>query len=236
MAQPPGADNDGGGRIPWGPNTCLYYLRAREYDPITAQFLSRDPIASETLEAYSYVSDSPLDGTDATGLKGTFYWNGQKTTAQQLANDECGGLQLSQWCACVQQLVTSVMADVERRFQDLSREVKGPARAAVYYSLCRKRPRVNSKSGLRRPSEGAGRKPSGGVSEPRLEVMMQPRGMGAAGRRPRGVGGIWDDPGDGLQPALFAPWVRGGSAPGEIALPERSGGGGSGAPPSATGA
>lgn len=48
--------------------TGLYYLRARHYDPATAQFTSWDPMVSLTKAAYSYVADTPLNGTDATGM------------------------------------------------------------------------------------------------------------------------------------------------------------------------
>jgi RHS repeat-associated protein len=50
---------DGGG---------LYYLRARYYDPSTAQFLTRDPIEQLTEEPYQYANNDPLDLTDPTGL------------------------------------------------------------------------------------------------------------------------------------------------------------------------
>jgi RHS repeat-associated protein len=46
----------------------LYYLRARYYDPTTAQFLSLDPIGSKTRSPYAYVSGNPLNGTDPSGL------------------------------------------------------------------------------------------------------------------------------------------------------------------------
>jgi RHS repeat-associated protein len=46
----------------------LIYLRARTYDPVTAQFLTVDPAWSQTLEAYSYAGDDPSNRTDATGL------------------------------------------------------------------------------------------------------------------------------------------------------------------------
>jgi hypothetical protein len=39
----------------------LIYLRARTYDPATAQFLSVDPFESITGEPYSYVGDNPLN-------------------------------------------------------------------------------------------------------------------------------------------------------------------------------
>lgn len=45
-----------------------YYLRARYYDPATAQFLTVDPAAVATRSPYAYVNGNPLNGTDPTGL------------------------------------------------------------------------------------------------------------------------------------------------------------------------
>lgn len=46
----------------------LIYLRARYYDPTTAQFLTRDPLAAMSREAYSYGSNNSTNNTDPTGL------------------------------------------------------------------------------------------------------------------------------------------------------------------------
>ena len=46
----------------------LIYMRARWYDPVTMQFMSRDPAVSQTLQPYSYAMDDPLDVTDLSGL------------------------------------------------------------------------------------------------------------------------------------------------------------------------
>ena len=46
----------------------LYYLRARWYDPKTAQFLSVDPLVSKTLQPYEYAGDDPVNGGDPTGM------------------------------------------------------------------------------------------------------------------------------------------------------------------------
>jgi RHS repeat-associated protein len=48
-------------------DTGLIYLRAREYDPQTAQFLSVDPALGSTGEPYTYTTDNPLNGTDVSG-------------------------------------------------------------------------------------------------------------------------------------------------------------------------
>ncbi len=46
----------------------LYYLRARYYDPTSGQFVTRDPLEATTGSPYTYVTDSPLTGTDPSGM------------------------------------------------------------------------------------------------------------------------------------------------------------------------
>jgi RHS repeat-associated protein len=58
------------------PDTNLIYLRARTYDPTTAQFLSRDPLAAITGEPYSYAADDPMDLADPSGRCGLVCWGG----------------------------------------------------------------------------------------------------------------------------------------------------------------
>lgn len=48
-------------------NSGLIYLRARWYDPNTAQFLTADPVLERTSEPYTYTRDGPEDYTDLTG-------------------------------------------------------------------------------------------------------------------------------------------------------------------------
>jgi RHS repeat-associated protein len=49
-------------------DTGLIYLRAREYDPATAQFLSRDPLTGVSGEPYIYAADNPVNVGDPSGL------------------------------------------------------------------------------------------------------------------------------------------------------------------------
>ena len=49
-------------------DTGLIYLRARTYDPATAQFLSSDPLAAITRAPYNYTYDNPLNYYDPSGL------------------------------------------------------------------------------------------------------------------------------------------------------------------------
>ena len=46
----------------------LLFLRARYYDPASAQFLSVDPLVTTTRQAYVYAGDNPTTYTDLTGL------------------------------------------------------------------------------------------------------------------------------------------------------------------------
>lgn len=50
------------------PETNLYYLRHRYYDPSTAQFTTGDPLYPITQERYSYAGNDPVNGTDPLGL------------------------------------------------------------------------------------------------------------------------------------------------------------------------
>jgi RHS repeat-associated protein len=49
-------------------DTGLIYMRARTYDPTTGQFLSVDPLVSETRAPYNYAGDNPENYFDPTGL------------------------------------------------------------------------------------------------------------------------------------------------------------------------
>jgi RHS repeat-associated protein len=52
------------------PTTGLYDLRARQYDPTTSRFLSRDPLGPQDYTSlYTYVADNPLTYTDPSGMK-----------------------------------------------------------------------------------------------------------------------------------------------------------------------
>jgi RHS repeat-associated protein len=48
----------------------LQYLRARVYDPVTGQFITRDPLEALTREPYAYTGDNPVNGIDPSGLHG----------------------------------------------------------------------------------------------------------------------------------------------------------------------
>jgi RHS repeat-associated protein len=49
-------------------DTGLVYMRARVYDPATAQFLSVDPLEKLTRAPYNFAEDNPLNESDPAGL------------------------------------------------------------------------------------------------------------------------------------------------------------------------
>ena len=52
----------------WDAESGFYYLRARNYDPATGQFITLDPVTASTREPYGYGIDSPLNVLDPAGL------------------------------------------------------------------------------------------------------------------------------------------------------------------------
>lgn len=50
------------------PESGLQYLRARFYDPATAQFLTKDPLAAILRTPYGYANQSPLHYVDPSGM------------------------------------------------------------------------------------------------------------------------------------------------------------------------
>jgi len=55
-------------------DTGNYLMGARWYDPITATFLTEDPIVEATDEPYSYASGNPIMASDPSGLSS--FWGG----------------------------------------------------------------------------------------------------------------------------------------------------------------
>ncbi|NTW40894.1 MAG: hypothetical protein HGA44_13610, partial [Cellulomonadaceae bacterium] len=67
--------------------TGLIYLRARYYDPQSAQFLSIDPLVQATADAYGYTAGNPLQFTDPLGLS---WYNPTTWTASTWDNISLG--------------------------------------------------------------------------------------------------------------------------------------------------
>ena len=65
----------------YDPESGLYHMQHRQYDPLTGQFISQDPAGFEAGDSnlYRYVYNSPLIYTDPTGLSGTPF-NSQVTS------------------------------------------------------------------------------------------------------------------------------------------------------------
>jgi RHS repeat-associated protein len=57
------------------PSTGLLYLRARDYDSDTGQFLTVDPALDQTHQPYTYADNNPLTLTDPSGLSATDWLN-----------------------------------------------------------------------------------------------------------------------------------------------------------------
>ncbi|MHB8509715.1 MAG: RHS repeat-associated core domain-containing protein [Candidatus Dormibacteria bacterium] len=62
----------------------LIYLRARYYDPATAQFISRDPLVAKTRDPYAYTADNPINRSDPSGL--TFNGGGEQVCLASMAD------------------------------------------------------------------------------------------------------------------------------------------------------
>jgi len=50
--------------------SAYYYLRARYYEPLTAQFMSRDQVVATSRSPYGYVGNSPANAIDPSGAIG----------------------------------------------------------------------------------------------------------------------------------------------------------------------
>jgi RHS repeat-associated protein len=73
-------------------DTGLYYLRARYYDPLTAQFLTRDPAEMLTHSPYAYASGNPLAYSDPSGLCNANPFSGSFWTDGNCISDAAGAV------------------------------------------------------------------------------------------------------------------------------------------------
>jgi RHS repeat-associated protein len=80
-------------------DTGLIYLRMRVYDPVTAQFLSVDPLLSKTGEAYVYAGDDPVNRGDPSGEEwswtGTFRVTSWVLTGAAIVSTAVGAIPLA---------------------------------------------------------------------------------------------------------------------------------------------
>jgi RHS repeat-associated protein len=66
-------------------DTGLIYLRARYYDPTTAQFLNVDKIDALTHQPYEYANNDPLANDDPSGENYVNWWSVHQATNLQIA-------------------------------------------------------------------------------------------------------------------------------------------------------
>jgi RHS repeat-associated protein len=113
-------------------DTGLIYLRARVYDPTTAQFTSRDPLVALTEAPYFYAEDNPLSFGDPTGA-GFLSWieNTASTVACSLGPEACAYEQLP--VAIVKVVYNDADAILEpcRAVEDREKSLADVASAAV---------------------------------------------------------------------------------------------------------
>jgi RHS repeat-associated protein len=75
----------------------LINMRGRIYDPVQRRFLSMDPFNSDPLNAlsynrYSYMLNSPTNGTDPSGFEGEFDWSGLDGEGEGISDGELASL------------------------------------------------------------------------------------------------------------------------------------------------
>jgi RHS repeat-associated protein len=77
----------------------LYYMRARYYDPLTAQFLTMDPQVRTTGQPYAYGSDDPTMEGDPSGQYPQYFLTGGGTPLPPPANVEHALMRITQGIA-----------------------------------------------------------------------------------------------------------------------------------------
>jgi RHS repeat-associated protein len=80
----------------------LIYLRARTYDPATAQFLTADPLRATTWAPYTYTYDNPINEADPTGLcnenpVSVSFWTEGNCLSGAVGGPNGGGSQPTLW-------------------------------------------------------------------------------------------------------------------------------------------
>ncbi len=88
--------------------TGFYHLLNRYYDPVTAQFTTRDPLAALSQQPYQYAGDNPLNYNDPSGLLGKDLRKWFHDHGLQLA----GALAIAAGAACILSGVCDVAAAI----------------------------------------------------------------------------------------------------------------------------
>lgn len=94
----------------YGDQSGLDYLVNRNYDPTDSQFISVDPLISQTQQAYSYAGQNPIANTDPTGEKTKS--EGNKPTFPD-PNSTQYGLNAEAYCMLVTVNVSALSFNVE---------------------------------------------------------------------------------------------------------------------------
>ncbi len=108
--------------------TGYTYLRARYYDPTTAQFFTRDPANATTRSAYAYANNNPLNATDPTGLFGCSSILGELINHPGAALNDAGR-GFANWSAGIGDFFTSTASGGTWR---ISAPYTGPGLGASY--------------------------------------------------------------------------------------------------------
>jgi len=118
------------------PETGLQYLRARYYDPATAQFLTRDPLEAETRSVYEYVDGDPLNRIDPSGERWTPNWKGDYARDASFTDDQGTRVPLRRggknWGE--RHLHADVTMDDIQRALRYGRYTPAPGRDGMYYA------------------------------------------------------------------------------------------------------
>lgn len=76
------------------PETTFIYLRARYYDPTTAQFLTPDPLFAITGSRYGYAGNDPINYDDPLGLCSWTSWSCDQQSVANVAGGVLNGITL----------------------------------------------------------------------------------------------------------------------------------------------
>lgn len=69
------------GALWFGPETDIYYMRNRWYEPATGRFISEDPLGlAGGINPTVFAGGNPVDGSDPDGLCKKWVWNSQTST------------------------------------------------------------------------------------------------------------------------------------------------------------
>ncbi len=110
-------------------STSQSRVRAREYDPSTAQFLSVDPLLEATREPYVYAGDNPLTYRDRSGLDIEEAFEGLSTPCPWCAAVEAAAEALEGAYHAAAHSVEPVLAEIPEELSEPQEQGAAAARA-----------------------------------------------------------------------------------------------------------